>query len=93
MTDHHADPSSSGKPDIDRLLHRRKGMSGTEFAGAGVQFAGTIVAFALAGAWLDQRFGTSPWLILVLVFGGSSLGFWSLYRRAVKSQQKDQKDT
>ena len=89
MTDRREDPPSAGKPDIDRLLHRRKGMSGTEFAGAGVQFAATIVAFALGGVWLDERLGTSPWLLLVLVFGGSTLSFWSLYRRAVKSQQKD----
>ena len=89
MTDRHTEPSSSGKPDVDRLLHRRKGMSGTEFAGAGMQFAATIVAFALAGVWVDEKLGTSPWLLLLLVFGGSSLSFWSLYRRAVKSQQKD----
>ena len=70
--------------EVDRLLHRRKGVSGTEFAGVGVQFAGTIVVFALAGIWLDKRFGTSPWLVLLMVFGGAGLGFWSMYRAMVK---------
>lgn len=66
----------------DRLLHRRKGMSGSEFAGIGIQFAVTIVAFAFAGIWLDRRLGTSPIFVLVLVLGGAGLGFWSMVRKA-----------
>lgn len=66
----------------DRLLHKRKGLSGSEFAGIGVQFAVTIVAFAFAGIWLDRRLGTSPWFVLVMVLGGGALGFWSMVRRA-----------
>lgn len=68
-------------PDYDTLLHRRKGMGGSEFAGVGMQFAITIVLFAFAGIWLDRRFGTSPWFVLVMVFGGAGLAFWSMYRR------------
>ena len=67
--------------EYDRLLHRRKGMSGSEFAGIGVQFAVTIVVFAFAGVWLDRRLGTSPLFVLVMVFGGAGLGFWSLVRK------------
>ena len=59
-------------------------MSGSEFAGVGVQFGITIVAFALAGVWLDRRLGTSPWLLIVLVLGGSGLAFWSMYRRLMR---------
>jgi F0F1-type ATP synthase assembly protein I len=67
--------------DHDRLLHRRKGMSGSEFAGIGVHFAVTIVVFAFLGIWLDKKLGTSPWMVLVMVLGGSGLGFWSMVRR------------
>jgi hypothetical protein len=35
-------------------------------AGVGLQFAVTIVAFALAGIWLDRRLGTSPWFVLMV---------------------------
>jgi F0F1-type ATP synthase assembly protein I len=70
--------------EADRLLHRRKGMSGTEFAGIGMQFAVTIVVFALAGVWLDNRFGTSPWLVLLMVLGGFGIGFRTLYRASTK---------
>lgn len=74
--------------EYDRLLHRRKGLSGSEFAGVGMQFAVTIVLFAFAGIWLDRRLGTSPWLVIVMVFGGAALGFWSMYRRMIGSQKR-----
>lgn len=60
-------------------------MSGSEFAGIGVQFAVTIVLFALAGTWLDRRLGSAPWLTLVMVFVGAGLGFWTLYRRVTRA--------
>ena len=41
----------------------------------------TFALFALLGWWLDKRLGTSPWLLLVLVFVGAAAGFYSVYRR------------
>jgi F0F1-type ATP synthase assembly protein I len=63
-------------------------MSGSEFAGVGMQFAITIVLFAFGGIWLDKRLGTSPWLVILMVFAGAGLGFWSMYRRMVASGKK-----
>jgi len=65
----------------------RKTISGTEFAGVGFQFAVTITLFTLAGIWLDRRFGTSPLLVVVGVFGGAGLGFWQMYRQMVRRQR------
>ena len=76
------DPANK-TPDYDTLLHRRKGLSGSEFAGIGIQFAVILVAFALAGIWLDKKLGTSPWLLLVGVLGGAGLGFWTMVRKAM----------
>jgi F0F1-type ATP synthase assembly protein I len=59
----------------------RKAISGSEFAGIGVQFAVVLVFFALAGVWLDRKLGTSPFLLIGLVLGGSALGFWSMVRK------------
>jgi len=59
-------------------------LSGSEFAGVGLQFAITLVVFSLAGIWLDGRLGSSPWLTIALVFLGAGLGFWSMYRRVVR---------
>jgi hypothetical protein len=79
---------SDRTPDYDALLYRRKGMSGSEFAGVGLQFAITIVVFAFAGVWLDRRLGASPWFTVVMVFAGATLGFWSMYRRVSRPQHK-----
>jgi F0F1-type ATP synthase assembly protein I len=65
------------------------GISGAEFAGVGVQFAATIVVFAFAGVWLDRRFGTSPWLLLLCVFVGAGGGFFSMYRKVIAAQRRD----
>ena len=78
--------------EYDRLLHRRKGLSGSEFAGLGFQFAATIVAFMFLGIWLDRRLGISPWGVLIGVFAGAGLGFWSMYRR-VSAKQTVGKDS
>lgn len=70
--------------EYDRLMGRRKGMSGSEFAGIGLQFSITLVAFALAGVWLDRKLGTSPWLLIGLVLGGAGLAFWTMVRRMTR---------
>lgn len=72
------------KAEYDRLMHARKGISGSEFAGLGIQFAVTIVLFAFAGIWLDRRLGSSPAFVIIMVLGGAGLGFWVMYRRATK---------
>ena len=92
ITNPNADRPTNQQAEYDRLLHRRKGMSGSEFAGVGLQFAITIVLFALGGIWIDKRLGTSPWLLIVMVLGGSALGFWSMYRRMVPGRKEAGKD-
>ena len=71
----------SRNAEYDRLLHRRKGISGGQFAGIGIQFAVSIVIFAFAGVWLDTRLGSSPALVLLLVLGGGGLAFWTMVRK------------
>jgi F0F1-type ATP synthase assembly protein I len=76
------DDAETRRAEYDRLLHKRKGMSGSQFAGIGVQFALSVVVFAFAGVWIDRKLGTSPLFVLLLVLGGSGLGFWSMIRKA-----------
>jgi ATP synthase protein I len=67
--------------------NRGSAISGTEFAGVGVQFGLTILVFVWAGVWLDRRFGTSPWLLLICVFAGAGGAFYSMYRRVTAAQR------
>jgi F0F1-type ATP synthase assembly protein I len=59
-----------------------------DYAGVGLQFAFTIVAFMFAGMWLDRALGTSPWLLILFVFGGASAGFYSIYRKLMAAQRR-----
>lgn len=91
MGDKERDQRTPAEAEYDRLMGnprgKRKGMSGSEFAGVGLQFGITIVALALAGLWLDRKLGTSPWLMIVGVFGGAGLGFWEMYRQMVRRRR------
>jgi F0F1-type ATP synthase assembly protein I len=62
-------------------------ISGAQFAGAGFQFTAVVLLAAFAGIWLDRRLGTGPWLLIVTVFLGAALGFYSLYRNLMKGQR------
>jgi F0F1-type ATP synthase assembly protein I len=59
-----------------------------EYAGVGLQFALSIVVFMFAGMWLDRTLGTSPWLLILFVFGGASAGFYSVYRKLMAAQRR-----
>jgi F0F1-type ATP synthase assembly protein I len=51
---------------------------------AGSAFAGTVLAALLAGIWLDHRFATSHW-VLVLFFGGLVLGAYAAWRLVART--------
>lgn len=50
------------------------------YAGLGFQFAATMLLFGALGWWLDGRWGTGPWLLIVGVFLGASGAFLALLR-------------
>lgn len=41
-----------------------------KFAGLGFSLGATVIAAIWAGNWLDQRWGTSPLFLLLLLVGG-----------------------
>ena len=48
--------------------------------GLGFQLGLTILLGALAGYYLDRRWGTSPWLVLVGTLAGTAVGFYEVMR-------------
>lgn len=80
-------PGPSGGPPTSR--DPSKPPSGVQYAGAGLQFALTIVIFTFLGIWLDKRLGTSPWFVLICVFVGAAAGFYSIYRTLMGSAKRD----
>ena len=67
-----------------------EGPSVAEFAGVGLQFALSILVFVYAGQWLDRKLGTAPWLLLAGVFVGGAGSFYSMYRKLMAAQARDE---
>ena len=65
------------------------GPSGAEFAGLGLQFAISILAGLYAGQWLDKKLGSAPWLLFIGVFLGAGLSFYSMYRKLMAAQARE----
>ena len=59
------------------------------FAGAGLQFAVSIILFLVLGQWADRKLGTAPWLLLAGVFIGGAAAFYSMYRKIAAAQKAD----
>lgn len=50
-----------------------------------------LIGWAL-GSWLDRRFGTAPWLMIVFLLFGVAAGFKGLYRAAREASRHRPKD-
>ena len=76
--------------DPHRSTEPRPGeLNPSNFAGAGLQFAVSIVAFLLLGQWADRKLGTSPVFLLLGVFIGGAGAFYSMYRKITAAQRAD----
>lgn len=56
-----------------------------KLAGLGVGLAGTIIGFTLVGLWIDHRFGTGPWGLVICVVLGCTGGLYNLIRSSLKA--------
>jgi F0F1-type ATP synthase assembly protein I len=70
----------------------RKGLSGGEFAGVGIQFVFAILVFLYAGQWLDNRLGTNGLFTIAGVFIGAGAAFYSMYRKISAAQKQDDEE-
>jgi F0F1-type ATP synthase assembly protein I len=55
----------------------------------GMQLAIAVVGFFFVGRWLDDIFGTSPWLMIVGLTLGTVGGFISFFRSAISMVKKE----
>jgi len=70
----------------------RKGLSGADFAGLGIQFAFAIIVFLYAGQWLDNRLGTNGLFTIAGVFIGATAAFYNMYRKISAAQKQDDEE-
>ncbi|MES2177868.1 MAG: AtpZ/AtpI family protein [Gemmatimonadota bacterium] len=60
-----------------------------EYSGVAFQFAISILVFVYAGQWLDRKLDTAPWLLIIGVFFGAGLSFYSMYTKLMAVQARD----
>lgn len=82
MSEPRPTPPNAGKPG---------GPQPADLAGIGVQFVAVLLLFLFAGKWLDQRLGTSPWLLMLGVFVGFGLSLLYIYRKLVIDPKQGKK--
>ena len=58
----------------------------------GIEFAASFILCLFAGKWLDGKFGTAPYLMLVGLALGITVGFLNLYRTAMRLQEREKQD-
>lgn len=57
--------------------------------GSGIQLAASVVLMFFLGRWLDEKFGTTPWLMIVGIFFGLGAGLYNFVRIVMKVDRQD----
>jgi F0F1-type ATP synthase assembly protein I len=83
-------PRGSGAGRPDQQSDDRVARSWGKYAGVGIQFAASIVLFLYAGRWVDARFGTDPWGVIIGVFTGASAAFYSMYSSLMADLRREE---
>ncbi len=58
-----------------------------KYGGLGMQLAATVGVMVFIGYWLDNKFNTSPWLIIIFSFLGVFTGMYSFIKTVIKSDK------
>jgi F0F1-type ATP synthase assembly protein I len=59
--------------------------SWSRYTGMGFELAAAIVGFCLLGIWIDYRYKTKPWGLLICSVLGVVGGMYNLIRQALKA--------
>ena len=62
------------------------------FLGAGLQLAVSVISMALLGWWLDNRWHTTPWLILAGVIFGTGAGMYQFFKTVNEISKNEDKE-
>lgn len=57
------------------------------YLGLGLQLAVTVIVMVFLGIWLDEKFNTKPWLMVVCSFLGIFAALYSFIKTVLKSDK------
>ncbi len=69
----------------DRSSGDRRPRTWLSLGGLGVELAGAVAGFSLLGFWIDRRYDTAPWGLLVCAICGLVGGFYNFIRSSLKA--------
>jgi ATP synthase protein I len=77
-------------PAIDPAARASKRMyEGLSASSVGLELGLAVIIALLVGMWLDRRFGTEPWLMLVFLGLGLIAGFRNVLRAVARAEKTD----
>ena len=56
--------------------------------GLGIQMAAAVVIMFFSGRWLDDKWGTAPWMMVVGLFFGAAAGLFNFIRTVSRLDKK-----
>jgi ATP synthase protein I len=85
MTERH---NQGSRPNPLPDEERRAEKSGAGMAGVGLQFSITVILCAFVGNWIDKRYGSAPWGVVIGGAIGFAAGLYALIKAAKREDRK-----
>lgn len=70
------------------MAGKRQPLNAWRYSGLGVELVGAVAALAAVGYWIDRRFDSSPWGVLVGAGIGIVGGMWNLIRVGLRASRE-----
>lgn len=74
--------TSGEEAERDRVEQKRMMKQAGRYSFIGIEFGVSVVIGYFVGSWLDEKFGSSPWLTLLFILFGLASASRDLFRLA-----------